>query len=413
MHGSNKTAVFGPIIARSFILHTAAGWRWSYYLGIILSVIAIVLYQFMYHPPTYTQLHVHGKTKRQQMAELDYGGIFLFTAGMVLFLIGLSWGGTVYPWESAQVLCTLIIGIVTLVALGLYESYFVKHTALIPPRLFRNIGYVAIVTCATVGAMIYYSMTILWPTIIGTVYTTNVLAIGWQSSVVGGGILLGQTLGGLAISFVPKVKWQTVIAACLAFAFVTSLSSLSQGEAAHAAFIAMGVLACVSIGFIDNITFPGVTLVIQPQDIGLATGVLGSIRAAGGAIAQALYVSVLDNKITQYLPANVAPAALKAGLPSSSLAELFAGITAGNFSAVPGISPQIAAVVGEQVTGSYIESFKVVFYVTVPFSFILILAACFVPNMESFLGNNVAKRLQGVSKEGSTGKVDVKGEESV
>jgi MFS family permease len=120
VEATNMVAVFGPIIARSFILHTSAGWRWSYYLGIILSVIAIVLYQFMYHPPTYTQLHVQGKTKRQQMAELDYGGIFLFTAGMVLFLIGLSWGGTVYPWKSAQVLCTLLIGIATLVALGFY-----------------------------------------------------------------------------------------------------------------------------------------------------------------------------------------------------------------------------------------------------------------------------------------------------
>lgn len=29
--------VFGPVIARSFYLHTAAGWRWNYYLCIILS----------------------------------------------------------------------------------------------------------------------------------------------------------------------------------------------------------------------------------------------------------------------------------------------------------------------------------------------------------------------------------------
>jgi len=184
------------VIARSFILHTSAGWRWSYYLGIILSVIALALYQFFYHPPTYTQLHVQGKTKRQQLKELDYGGIFLFTAGMVLFLIGLSWGGTTYPWKSAQVLATLIVGFALLVALGFYgtcyylfssrpnaeqstEAYFVKHTALIPPRLFRNIGYVAIVACATIGAMVYYSMTVLWPTIIGTVYSTDVMTIGW------------------------------------------------------------------------------------------------------------------------------------------------------------------------------------------------------------------------------------------
>lgn len=57
------------------------------------------------------------------MKELDYGGMFLFTAGMVLFLIGLSWGGTVYPWASAQTLCTLLIGIGCLVALGLYGLF--------------------------------------------------------------------------------------------------------------------------------------------------------------------------------------------------------------------------------------------------------------------------------------------------
>jgi MFS family permease len=114
--------VFGPVIARTFIIHSASGWRWSYYLGIIMSCVALVLYQFMYHPPTYTQLHVKGKTKRQQLGELDYGGMALFTAGMVLFLISLSWGGTTYAWESVQVLSTLILGVLTLTAFILYGS---------------------------------------------------------------------------------------------------------------------------------------------------------------------------------------------------------------------------------------------------------------------------------------------------
>jgi hypothetical protein len=228
-------------------------------------------------------------------------------------------------------------------------------------------------------------MTILRPIITGNVYTTDVLAIRWQSSAVGGGILLGQALGGFAISFIPKLKYQTMIATCFSFAFVTSLSTITTGEAGHTLFIALGVLACTSIGFVDNITFPGVTLVTKPQDIGLATGVLGSIRAVG-VITQALYVSVLDNRLAEYLPANVSPVALEAGLPSSSLPELFAGITAGNFSAVPGITPQVIAVIAEQVKRSYMESVKVVFYVTIPFGIGLILAACFMPNMESFLG---------------------------
>ena len=102
-------AVFGPVIARAFILQTSEKWRWSYYLGIILEVITLVLYQFLYHPPKFHQLH-EGKTKMQAFKELDFGGIFLFVAGFVVLLIGLSWGGQAYPWKSAEVISTMIVG---------------------------------------------------------------------------------------------------------------------------------------------------------------------------------------------------------------------------------------------------------------------------------------------------------------
>lgn len=112
-------AVFGPIIARTLIEKTGQGWRWSFYIGIILNVIALVLYIFLYHPPTFEQLHV-GKTRMQQTKQLDWIGIFLFVAGCVLTLVGLSWGGTTYPWVSAEVLCTLLIGVCTVAGFFVY-----------------------------------------------------------------------------------------------------------------------------------------------------------------------------------------------------------------------------------------------------------------------------------------------------
>lgn len=112
--------VFGPVIARRLIQNTEQGWRWCFYIGAILSGITTLLYFFFYHPPTYTQLHVQGKTKWQQVKELDYVGMFLFVAGSVLFLVGISWGGTTRPWTDAGVLSSIIIGGVTLVALGFY-----------------------------------------------------------------------------------------------------------------------------------------------------------------------------------------------------------------------------------------------------------------------------------------------------
>jgi hypothetical protein len=297
----------------------------------------------------------------------------------------------------------IVVGLLCLVAFGLYEQYVFKGQALMPPRIFRNVEYVAIVICATIGAMVYYSLTILWPTILG-MYTTDVVTIGIQSSVVGGSILLGQMFGGFGLTYIPRVKAQAIITSMLGAAFVASLASISITS--HSMTLALGILGLIFIGWIDNITFPGVTLVWEAQDIGLATGVLGSIRAMGGAVAQALYVSILTTKVGVYLPKYVTPAALKAGLPESSLPALFAGIAAGNLTNVPGATPAVLAAVGAETTHAYFSAFHVVFYATIPFGVLLVAAACFVPDMDKYLHNNVAKRLQhmgdkaGEAKEG-------------
>jgi hypothetical protein len=234
-------------------------------------------------------------------------------------------------------------------------------------------------------------LTVLWPTILG-LYTTDVKVIGIQSAVVGGGILLGQMFGGFGLSYLPKVKWQAIIVSFIGASFVAALAAV--GPSTHAMTITFGVLACFFIGWVDNITFPAVTLVWESQDIGLATGVLGSIRAMGGAVAQALYVSILTSKATVYIPEYVTPAVLNAGLPEASLPGLFAGLTSANFTGVAGATPAIIAIAGAETQRAYFSAVHIVFYATIPFGVLLVAAACFIPDMEKFLHNNVAKRLQ-------------------
>jgi hypothetical protein len=273
------------------------------------------------------------------------------------------------------------------------ETYIFKGAALMPPRLFKNVGYVAVVGCATIGAMVYYAMTIIWPTAIGTLYTTDVMEIGWQSCLVGGCILLGQIIGGFSLSYVPKVKWQSIASCAIGGGLISSLASISPAH--HTAAIAQGFIGLTMIGIIDNITFPGVTLLWEAQDIGLATGVLGSIRGMGGAIAQSLYVTILTNKATAYSAEYIPAAATGAGLPASSLTALFTALTTGDFSQVPGITDKIIAAVGAASQRVYADAFQMVFLATIPFSVLLVICACFVPDMDKYLHNNVAKKLQG------------------
>jgi hypothetical protein len=48
------------------------------------------------------------RSKRQQLARFDYVGFVLFTGGLAIFLIGLSWGEGSYPWKSAHVIATIV-----------------------------------------------------------------------------------------------------------------------------------------------------------------------------------------------------------------------------------------------------------------------------------------------------------------
>jgi hypothetical protein len=191
--------------------------------------------------------------------------------------------------------------------------------------------------------------------------------------------------------------------------------------------IALGTLGCIctylsfpipsytnrglAVGYVDNITFPAVTLVIEPQDIGLATGVLGSLRALGGAVAQAVYVSVLNNEQAKNMPKYVGPAATAAGLPESSLPALLAALTAGTgVESVPGATDSVLAAATAALKIAYSESFRIVFYCTIPFSVLLIISSCFIPDMKNFLHYDVAKRLQDNTKDNTKGEFDNKPE---
>lgn len=170
----------------------------------------------------------------------------------------------------------------------------------------------------------------------------------------------------------------------------------------------------LAVGYVDNITFPAVTLVIEPQDIGLATGVLGSLRALGGAVAQAVYVSVLNNELNKNMPKYVGAAATAAGLPDSSLPALLAALTAGTgVEAVPGATDSVVADATAAFKIAYSESFRIVFYCTIPFSVLLITSSCFVPDMKNFLHYDVAKRLQSKTGNESDSKPEVEMVENI
>lgn len=129
------------------------------------------------------------------------------------------------------------------------------------------------------------------------------------------------------------------VAAIIMRAFVAALASVN--EYSRTRTVVFLLVATAAAGYIENLTLSSMALVWEPEDIGLVAGVMGSVRTASSSVATSLYISILSNQLTKYLPRYVTTAATEAGLPITSLTELFAGITAGSFSKVDGITPAI------------------------------------------------------------------------
>lgn len=107
-------------------------------MGLIFAVISTAGTLAFYWPPKRPQ-YDHEKTRWQEVKELDFLGLLLYTSGLVTLLIGLTWAGQPdHPWRSASVIAPIILGFFGLVACFLYDFFLVKKP-LFPFDVFKKI----------------------------------------------------------------------------------------------------------------------------------------------------------------------------------------------------------------------------------------------------------------------------------
>lgn len=164
-----------------------------------------------YYPPTFDDKYQHKKTKRQVLADFDYIGLILLVGGLVIFLMGISWGGSYYAWKSVHVITTVVIGFLTLVAFVLYESLMPLKEPLVPMYLFKNIPWVSAMMVVALDASVYYGFAIVWPTMVFSVYTTSLSYGGLLCSVTGTGTNAGQLICGLLCRRIGKQRTQLIV----------------------------------------------------------------------------------------------------------------------------------------------------------------------------------------------------------
>jgi hypothetical protein len=237
----------------------------------------------------------------------------------------------------------------------------------------------------------FYVVSILWPIQAQVLYSSDVMGIGWLTTATGGGALLGDIVSGLLIRPLKYHKWQVVFYACAGTIFTAALAAVTPSTKSMAA--AFVVLSGFMVGAIEAVIYTLCPLTCEPEDLGLAFGLMASARTAIPTLAVAIYITVLNNKLAVYIPQFVSPAAVRAGLPISEIPQLLAGFTTGNFSSVPSATPQILAAASVAYQAAYTQTFKIIYLSTIPWGCTAIFFAFFCPDMGSKLTTFVGRRL--------------------
>lgn len=75
--------ILGAKVGTTITFNSSLGWRWIFYVALILNATSTVLWFIFYHPPTFIMLQGR-KSKYQMVLSFDYAGFVLVSLSNLL-----------------------------------------------------------------------------------------------------------------------------------------------------------------------------------------------------------------------------------------------------------------------------------------------------------------------------------------
>lgn len=144
----------GPVLGGVFTQR--ASWRWCFYINLPCDgVVFLIIIWFINIETPRTPL---GKGLRA----IDWAGSLSVIGGTVLFLLGLNFGGISFSWSSTTVICTIVFGLLLLVAFLAIEAWVPKYP-IMPLRIFISINNIACLLTGFIQSFVFISGTYFLP----------------------------------------------------------------------------------------------------------------------------------------------------------------------------------------------------------------------------------------------------------
>ncbi len=301
------SSVFGPVLGGWITDNLSWNWVFLINLPIGIPVLLLILLLFPNIKP------------EVEKRKLDYLGMATLVLAVVPILLALSWAGVQYPWASAQVIGSLLFGLIMLAAFVFIEMR--AESPVMPLGIYRNrmvsvsLAVVFLTGFGMFGGIIFVPL--FFQGVLGASATSS----GSFLTPMMLGIVVGATLAGQLLSRTGgHYRIQGAIGLSLMTLGMFLLSTMDETTSFPRA-----VSYIVVMGFGMGSTFPTFTLSVQNSVpfaiMGVATSALQFYRSIGGMLGLALLGSVMAGRFADKLTADL-PAGIEDTLPQGGLDSL-------------------------------------------------------------------------------------------
>ncbi|KZO91463.1 MFS general substrate transporter [Calocera viscosa TUFC12733] len=368
------------------------GWRSNFFFAAALFIFSGIVIGLLYFPVP--AANPQGLSVLQRVLNADLVGSALVGCSMIPLLMGLIWGGTTYPWNSAAVISCLVIGCAFLVILGLHQ-YFIEKDGLFARAMFQHRNYALTLIGTFVEGLVYLIFNAFYGEMTAAIYESRTLPLATRQAAFTWGTTFATIVYGI---YVHKTRR---ILEVLVFGYLMMLTGAIGLACAQPSATRLPILWAVisGIGFASPQVFLTVALqlAVPPEYMGLASAMSQTSRFVGGSIGIAISGAIFTAEINTKLPTYIADAAISAGISSQYVAEFVEAIVAQNITlaqTIPGVTPEIAQSGVYASLQAYAASFKYIWALEIPFVVVGLIGILFLQPIKKQLTATVDRATQ-------------------